>query len=190
MSETENVQRYSRLPYLLAILAALSVVLLAWASRGRFEPVVSGANAPTFAVLDEDGNEVTLADFAGKVVLLNVWATWCPPCIEEMPSLDRLYTGFDDPDFQIVAISVDMPIGERDLAGRLGGDPWGFARDLGVSFPVYWDEEHLVGDAYMTTGVPESFIIGRDGVIYKKVSGATVWDHDRHRELIERLLES
>lgn len=174
----------------MAILAALTVVLVAWAGRGRFEPIITGANAPDFAVLNEDGDAVTLADFAGKVVLVNIWATWCPPCVEEMPSLDRLYADFEGTDFEIVAISVDAAVGQRDLAGRPGGNPWEFAEGLGVSFPIFWDKDKRVEDAYMATGVPESFVIGRDGVIYKKVSGATAWDHEKHRELIERLLES
>lgn len=190
MTQPNNPQQYSRLPYVIAILVAISVVLLAWASRGRFEPIIAGASAPAFTVVNEAGDEVTLDDFAGKVVLVNIWATWCPPCVEEMPSLDKLYAGFASTDFEIVAISVDAAIGEQDLAGRPGGNPWEFAKELGVSFPIYWDKESRVEAAYLTTGVPESFIIGRDGVIYKKVSGATVWDHEKHRELIERLLES
>ncbi|RMH16632.1 MAG: TlpA family protein disulfide reductase [Gemmatimonadetes bacterium] len=182
--------RPSRLPYLFALVVLSGVVGFAWVAREHFQPIVAGSEAPDFSVVDEEGRIHTLDDFRGKVVIVNVWATWCPPCVEEMPSLDALYKEFEGTDLELVAISVDAPPGKADAAGKVGGDPWAFARELGVSFPIYWDRERRVERAYQTTGVPESFVIGRDGIIYKKVAGATVWDHDRYRELIERLLAS
>jgi cytochrome c biogenesis protein CcmG/thiol:disulfide interchange protein DsbE len=178
----------SRLPYLIALTVIVSVVLLAWFSRGTIEIVAAGSPAPEFQAFDLDGNPVTLAEYEGRVVLLNIWATWCPPCREEMPSMQRLYDDMADTDFEILAVSVDVNPGQRDEFGRLSGEIDVFADSLGLTFPVLWDRDRKIERTYQTTGVPETFLIGRDGVIYKQVSGGTMWDSEDHKALIRRLL--
>ncbi len=175
------------LPYLASGLAALALVVVAWVARDRFRPVAAGFPAPEFEALDASGDTVVLADFQGKVVLLNVWATWCGPCVEEMPSMQRLYDRFSRDDFEIAAVSVDAPVGRADGAGNAGGDPVAFARDLDLTFPVLLDPAGRIQRTYRTSGVPESFVIGADGTIYKKVAGATTWDSPGNVRLIERL---
>lgn len=189
---TENdprTRRFSRLPYLFAVIASSIVVLAAWVLRDHFTPIVPGVRAPAFVVPDLEGNPVSLADYRGNVVLLNIWATWCPPCREEMPSMERLHQDLEGEDFEIIAISVDAKVGERGYDGKIGGDVAEFVEDFGLSFVILHDPSGRIANTYQTTGLPESFIIGRDGIIYKRISGATTWDAAQHRELIRRLLD-
>ncbi|MBW3535683.1 MAG: TlpA family protein disulfide reductase [Gemmatimonadetes bacterium] len=178
----------SRKPYALALVFLGVLVLVAWFGRGRFAAATVGGTAPDFTAFTLDGSEARLSDYRGKVVLLNIWATWCPPCLEEMPSMQRLYEEFGERDFEILAVSIDAPLGTRDAAGRLGGDLAAFAADLGLTFPILHDPQGRVEDIYRTTGVPESFIVGRDGVVYRRLAGATVWDAPQYRQMILRLL--
>lgn len=176
-------------PYLWAIVGALVLVAAAWIGRESYQPVLTGSEAPGFTVTNMAGEEVSLDDYRGKVLLINVWATWCPPCKEEMPSMQRLYEQLDDPDFEILAISVDAPAGQEDAYGRPGGDLEAFAEDYGLTFTILHNPSGSIQRTYQTTGVPESFIVGRDGVIYKKVAGPTDWDASVNQELIRRLLD-
>ena len=183
-------QKPSRLPYLFAALIVLVVVSAAWLNRNRIQPVAAGYPAPGFQVTDLDGNPVTLADYEGRVILLNIWATWCAPCRAEMPSMERLYGEIASEDFEIVAVSVDAPVGERDWGGMPGGDPIAFAESLGLTFPIVLNQTGEIRRAYHTTGVPESFLIGRDGIIYKHYAGETRWDSEANVDLVRRLVDS
>jgi thiol-disulfide isomerase/thioredoxin len=175
-------------PYLVAALVAGLVVLLAWVNRDRLSPVVPGRDAPNFSAFDLEGTPKSLEDFRDKVLLVNIWATWCPPCREEMPSMQRLYQEIDDDDFEILAISIDAPFGKADAFGRVGGDLQSYADSLGLSFTILHDPSGKVQQTFQTTGVPESFVVDRSGVIYKKVAGATAWDAPQNLQLIQRLL--
>jgi len=175
--------------YGMAALTVGLVVLLAWVNRDRLRPVVPGRPAPDFSATSLDGSPRSLDDFRDKVLLVNIWATWCAPCREEMPSLQRLYQEVDHEDFEIVAISVDAPFGETDAFGREGGDLAAYRESLGLSFRLLHDPSGKVQQTFQTTGVPESFVIDRDGVIFKKVAGATDWSAPQNVELIRRLLE-
>ena len=173
----------------LAVLVAAGVLVAVWVARQRDQPVAAGFRAPDFAVTDEQGETVTMATYAGKVVLLNVWATWCGPCREEMPSMQRLYDRFSREDFEIAAISVDALPDRTDDQGNPGGDPLAFARELGLTFPVLLDPSGKIQRIYGASKVPESFLIGRDGVIYKNVAGSTDWNSPTNVELVQRLVE-
>jgi cytochrome c biogenesis protein CcmG, thiol:disulfide interchange protein DsbE len=122
------------------------------------------------------------------VVLVNIWATWCGPCRTEMPSMERLYKKLGDEDFEIMAVSIDAELGFFDRAGNAGGDIKAFADSLGLTFPLLHNPSGDIQRLYRTTGVPETFLIGRDGIIYKEVAGGTEWDAPDHQELIQRLL--
>jgi peroxiredoxin len=137
--------------------------------------------APDFAVPDLSGQAVRLSGLRGKVVLLNLWTTWCPPCREEMPSMERLYQQLRDRGFVLVAVS-------QDEAGRAAVEP--FVRDLGLTFPVLVDPEHQVGDRYGVWGYPESFIIDREGRIVERVIGPRNWTAPDQVAALERLLET
>ena len=180
----------SRIPYLVALVGAGALVLMAWVGRGRFQPVGLGTEAPAFTISDLRGEPVSLENHRGRVVLVNIWATWCGPCIVEMPSMQRLYEQLENEPFDILAVSVDAAEGERDPAGNPGGDVARFAREHGLTFQILQDASGRIQQTYRTTGVPESFLIGKDGVIYKKIAGATEWDSPENLELIQRLLAS
>ncbi len=177
------------MPYLAAAGAAALVIFLAWVNRERMSPVVPGRPAPDFSAVNLQGEPRSLEDYEGKVLLVNIWATWCPPCQEEMPSLQRLYETVDDGDFEILAVSIDAPFGETDEFGRTGGNLEAYARVQGFTFTILHDPTGEIQDTFQTTGVPESFVVDRDGIIYKKVAGATAWDAPQNVQLIQRLLE-
>ncbi|MEE4262019.1 MAG: TlpA disulfide reductase family protein [Desulfobacteraceae bacterium] len=125
-----------------------------------------GLPAPDFTLPGLDGQMVRLADYRGKVVLLNIWATWCPPCVEEMPSMEKLYQTFKAEGFEILAVSMDE-------SGAQAVRP--FMKKLRLSFPALTDTQGALKSLYQTTGVPESFIIDKDGVIVEKIIGPRDW---------------
>lgn len=173
------------------ILALLLLLIgLGWTVRDRFLPVEVGTQAPDFAARDLSGQAVNLADLRGEVVLLNIWATWCPPCVEEMPSMQRLYEVLEERGLRVVAVSIDASPGMKDLTGRPGGDVGAFVRRMGLTFDIWHDPAGDIQRIYRTTGIPESFLIDRNGTIIKKVIGATEWDSEANVELILRLLEA
>src|SRR6266566_7700257 len=148
--------------------------------RPQIDLLGVGSTAPTFHATDlRTGRPTTLADYHGKVVLLNIWATWCQPCRVEMPSMERLYQRLGGGDFKVVAVSVDE---ESDSVVTT------FARELGLSFDILHDRSTAIERTYQTTGVPESWVIDRDGVIVKKVIGPSEWDGPVNEALIRRLI--
>jgi cytochrome c biogenesis protein CcmG, thiol:disulfide interchange protein DsbE len=150
--------------------------------RPQIDLVAVGSRAPEFRATSlATGRPVTLAHYRGKVVLLNVWATWCSPCRVEMPSMERLHQRLGGSgDFKIVAVSVDEQ-GDSVVAA--------FAHELGLSFDIMHDQSGAIQRAYQTTAVPESWVIDRDGVIVKKVIGPSEWDGPVNEALIRRLIE-
>lgn len=178
----------STVPYLVVSVAAVIVIVLAWTGRERFGGVGPGSEAPVFEAVARDGSTVSLDAFGDRVVLLNVWATWCPPCRYEMPSMQRLYRELAGEPFEILAVSLDAPVGELGIMDRLGGDPWAFADSLSLTFPILHDPRGRVFRTYRMTGVPESFVIGRDGIVYRRVSGATEWDRPEYVSFIRSLI--
>lgn len=102
--------------------------------------------------------------------------------------MQRLYQQLRPEGLRIVAVSIDAGEGQVDLDGHAGGNVAEFARDYGLTFDIWRDPSARVGRDYRTTGVPESFVVGRDGKIVKKVIGATEWDDPANVQLIRRML--
>ncbi len=175
-------------PYAYALVGVVLLIVIAWLNQDRVQPVTAGTVAPEFEVNDLEGGLARLSDREGEVVLLNIWATWCLPCRVEMPSMERLYQEIAEDGFEIMAVSIDADLGNFDLSGNPGGDIQAFGDSLGLTFPLLHDPSGEIQQLYRTTGVPETFLIGRDGIIYKKVAGGTEWDAPQHKELIQRLL--
>ena len=164
------------------VMALVFGTALAIKIRPQIDLLGVGSGAPDFHATDlRTRRPTTLAAYRGKVVLLNVWATWCQPCRVEMPSMERLYRRLGGSgDFRVVAVSID----EQDDSVVMA-----FARELGLSFDILHDQTADIKQAYQATGVPESWVINRDGVIIKKVIGASEWDGPVNETLIRRLID-
>jgi len=137
--------------------------------------------APDFSVVDVDGKTVRLSGLRGKVVVLNLWTTWCPPCREEMPSMERLHRQLGGPSFALLAVSQDDGNAEGVRA---------FVRETGVTFPVLLDPERQVGSRYGVWGYPETFIIDREGRIVEHVIGPRTWDTPAQVAALEALMRA
>jgi cytochrome c biogenesis protein CcmG, thiol:disulfide interchange protein DsbE len=172
------------------VLVLAILVGAGWTVRDRFLPVEVGTRAPNFVASDLDGRPMSLEDLRGEVVLLNIWATWCAPCREEMPSMQRLHDRFSADGFRVVAVSIDSETGQRLGVAPPGGDVRSFVQEYDLTFDVWLDPAGEIQRIYRTTGVPESFLIDRDGAIVKKVIGATDWDSDAHQDLVRMLLRN
>ena len=125
-----------------------------------------GRPAPNFEFPGLDGKIVSLSDYRGKVVLVNIWATWCPPCIDEMPSMEKLYNELQGENFEILAVSIDAQ-GLKAVAP--------FMKAHNLTFPALIDSEGTIKSLYKATGVPESFIIDKQGILIKKIIGPIDW---------------
>lgn len=145
-------------------------------------PVAAGPKAADFKLETLDGGTVSLDQFAGKVVFLNIWATWCGPCREEMPSMETLYNELKgNKDFVILAIS-------QDVKGRSAVAP--YVEKNGYHFTVLLDPENKVGSSYDVSGVPETFIIDRKGRIVAHHMGAFDWSRPDVKDALQQLLDA
>ena len=118
--------------------------------------------------------------YRGTVTLVNIWATWCVPCRVEMPAMEQVYRSLAPRGFKIAAVSIDEGSPE---------DVQAFGRELDLSFDLLQDRSNKVQRLYQTTGVPESFLLNRQGIIVKRMIGAVEWNSPVNRALIERLLD-
>ncbi|CAN5759479.1 hypothetical protein BH11GEM1_BH11GEM1_36570 [soil metagenome] len=168
----------------LGIVALLAAGLLAATHflGDELFPVSVGMEAPPMegTTLVGPKRVKTLADYKGKVVLLNVWATWCGPCREEMPSMEKLHREFGPQGLKIVAVSVDDPGKEKAILE--------FAKEFDLTFEILHDPGKVTARHYQVTGYPESFIIGKEGTIRRKVFAAADWSSETNRALIRELL--
>ena len=172
------------------VLALGSLLVLAWTQRGRFMPVGEGSRAPEYSAKTLDGRPVSLASLRGKVVVLNVWATWCRPCLQEMPALERLHQQLQGDGLEIVAVSVDAPIGAAGSLGQPGGDVRAYVEQLGLTFTILHDQERTIEQLFLVQGLPTTFVIDRDGRIDRKIVGAREWDDEQHLNYLKSLLQS
>ena len=148
------------------------------AAIGKFSPRAAPLPAPPVSFADQSGKTVTLADFRGRVVLINLWATWCAPCVHEMPSLARLQARLGR--LTVLAIS-------EDRQGAAVVPP--FVQKLGLDgLAVYLDPKNDVDHAFGVEGLPTSILIDRDGRILGELQGAADWDSQDMVKLIEGYL--
>lgn len=171
------------------VTTAIFGVALAIKLRPELNLLTIGSKAPEFHATDlRTKLPTTLDSYRGKVVLLNVWATWCPPCRAEMPSMERLHKKLVGTDFRIAAVSVD---GDAFYAkeDRTANEVMQFADELGLTFDILHDPSGSIRRSYEIFAVPESFVIDRNGVIIKRVIGAADWDAPVNQALIRSLLD-
>lgn len=171
----------------MAFLAGLSVFSLAiWLGvreAAGAPDVAVGTMAPDFhaaSIVPHDTTIHTLADYRGQVVLLNLWATWCTPCVVEMPSIQRLYDRYRDKGLRVVGISVDDP----PFVGRIRE----FVKEHQLTFDILHEGSGTIERDYRSRGLPATYIIGSDGRIRVIRQGATDWDSPAHRAVVEHLL--
>jgi peroxiredoxin len=127
----------------------------------------TGIEAPAFRLPSLAGGEVDLSSLRGKMVVLNFWATWCPPCVAEMPSLERLHRALGPEGLAVVAVSADED----------GAELARFVSEHALTLPVLRDPGgRVAGSEYRTTGYPETFTLDRNGVILEHVVGPAEWD--------------
>jgi cytochrome c biogenesis protein CcmG, thiol:disulfide interchange protein DsbE len=122
-----------------------------------------GAPAPAYAAHTLTGDSVTLASLRGKPVLLNVWATWCHPCREEIPALERLHARYQPRGLQLVGVSVDAAGEEPAIRD--------FAREFRMTYPIWLDPDERVSSTFLLVGVPGTFLIGKDGKLLWRRQG-------------------
>ena len=146
---------------------------------GEFVPSSPPFPAPAISLTDSGGHTVELADLKGKLVVVNLWATWCEPCLREMPSLERLQSRLGE---RIAVLAVS-----EDRGGNKTVEP--FIAKLGLkSVKVYIDPKSEVGHAFGARGLPTSFLIGREGKVLGRVEGAAEWDSPKILGVLEPLL--
>ncbi len=140
-----------------------------------------GEDARDFTFPDLNGNDVTLSSYFGdKVILINIWATWCTECRKELPTVQTMYEKFKGDDFEVLAVSIDA-------AGAKAIVP--FMAELGLKFPALQDTSGSIQLLYGTTGVPETFIIDKGGKVAYVEIGAGDWTEHEKQALIKGLMD-
>jgi len=136
---------------------------------------------PDFSVTNLEGKLIKLSDFRGKLVLVNIWATWCAPCVKEFPSMKRLVEIMGK-DLVILAVSYDRHREDIDaFIKAFGGVP--------ANFHIAWDKERKTTDVFGTDVLPETYIISRDGKLIRKIAGEATWDDPMAVQFFKELAE-
>jgi peroxiredoxin len=133
-----------------------------------------GDPAPDFSLVDRQGKTWTLSELKGQVIFINFWATWCPPCLQELPSMQKLYTILPPDKFKMLAILNKDETALADLV----------ARQRGITIPILDDSQNIVGPNYSLTGLPETFIINKEGKLVEKFIGPVQWDAPKYIQMI------
>jgi len=156
----------------IAIVAALWILIPLFGSQSGHPsgPAgMAGQAAPVFALRDDSGRPVSLAKYRGQVVVMNLWASWCPPCRAEMPDLQRLSQAYRARGLAIVGVNE----GESPERARA------FADALHIAFPIWIDEQQQYGRVYAALGMPTTVIVGRDGTVVRGFDGALTYPQMR-----------
>jgi peroxiredoxin len=162
----------------LAIALGMGTFLSACTRNIEHKIIKVGDRAPEVSLQSVDGKTMSLADYRGKVVLVHFWATWCPPCVEEIPTLERFYQQVFGSDIEVLAISVDN---SADVLMT-------FLDRNKVHFPVLRDPGGTTAGSYGTLKFPETYVIGRDGIVRYKVIGPMDWSMRSNVEIVRSLL--
>lgn len=173
-----------------AAVVVVAVVLILRSDVG-LPPIVRGVMAPPFSLqplsMDEGAGstgvtkefEISLSSFAGQVVLVNFWATWCEPCEREMPAMERLYQALPREDFELLAVAIDARVEDVRV----------FQNRHQLSFPILLDLDQAVYTSYQAMGVPESLLIDREGRIVERYVGPRAWDALEYKDRIRKLID-
>lgn len=179
-------KRRMRIISLLILLAGAGWIWISAATpgavtQGQIPAPREGFLAPDFTLMSSSGQEIHLADLRGKPVIINLWASWCPPCKAEMPALERVYQAYEDQGLQVIAVNATY----QDT--RAAADS--FARSEGLTFPIVYDTDGSVSKEYQLQALPSTFFVGADGKIQTVVLGGPM-SEALLRSKVEQLLGS
>ncbi len=142
---------------------------------------ISGITPPANDILlDMEGNKVRLSDFKGKIVFLNFWATWCPPCVYEMPDMEKLHQTLGNKDFIVVAINL------RESSKKVAK----FLQKHNLSFKVLLDQKSKLGRTFGIRTIPTTFVLDKNGNLIGKASGVRDWDGKESTDLFKYLIKN
>ncbi len=164
---------------LIILLSGITIVL--FISRHQYSPRIAkiGSVAPDIELIDINKNKLKLSELNGSVVFINFWATWCEPCIDEMPSIEGLFRRLsENPKFKLITI----------LFKDEGSMAFNYMNENGYTFPLYLNPDGSAAKEFGITGVPETFIIDKKGILRDKVMGPAEWDSPRSIETFHNLI--
>jgi peroxiredoxin len=164
--------------HLLQILPAILVFVLTSSTihaDQQLTPMVKQPAAPDFQLSDLEGTPVTMQDYRGKVLIINFWATWCPPCRAELPSMNRAWKKLEQQGVAMIAINI----GEDEESIR------SFLKDYPIDFQVLLDKDSQSLQQWQINGLPTSYVVGRNGFIYYQAVGDREWDNE---QLLKKVL--
>ena len=184
--EGESVKKSGAVAKLLLTAAIFIVfaitILVLWGGRDELRKVKVGYPAPDFTFRDMSHKEVSLSDYQGKVVLLNLWSITCPPCIDEVPYLESLYQKMkDNEDFHLLTVVTNRGETEREVRP--------FLKKHGLNFHVLIDNKKVAWKRYKMTGWPETLLLDRDGIIVEKFLGPRDWSSPLFIRKVKKLME-
>jgi len=163
MNTTQRRISYSIILILGLVWIYISADRTGTSTSGKVPAPQQGFLAPDFELQTLDGESVKLSNLRGQAVLINLWATWCPPCRAEMPAIEKVYNEYQDQGLVVLAVNMTYQDAYSDIAP--------FIDEYGLTFPVLLDETSKVGTAYQLRSLPSSFFIDRDGIISEVVIG-------------------
>ena len=171
---------------LMALIVSIGLLNAPFVSANPFSvmgitPVTQKVLAPGFSLDNLNGDNASLVDYTGEVILLNFWATWCMPCRQEMPAMERLWQRYKNKGLVVLGVSNDDAEKRRRVAT--------FVKKVDLSFPILLDTKSLVSDLYGVSGIPVSYLISRDGIVLAKIVGTREWDSQDAFSLVENLLK-
>ena len=174
-------RRANKVKQILSLILAICIISPVQAGeRQTLTPIKDKPLAPDFSLKDVDGNIHRLSDQKGKLVMVNFWATWCPPCREEMPSMQRLWENFKGKDFVLYAVNIAE---DEDTIFAFS-----FATGVELQFPILMDQKGTIIQQWQVLGLPTTFIIDPQGHVIYRAVGARTWDHPDIAKQINGLL--
>lgn len=153
------------------VLLLVAGVVLFWALQPATSALALGKPVPDFSLPGETGQTVRLADFRGKLLLINFWSTTCGPCIEEIPSLNSLQRAYGSRGLAIVGINEDGTL--QQMSEDLGR----FRKKVPIEFPIAFDGDGSLADVYGTFRLPETYLVDKHGILLRKVVGSIDWSN-------------
>ena len=180
MQQNQRITLYILLLIAGASWIELSAIPIGVASNDHTIAPQAGFAAPDFTLKSADGRNYSLSELKGQAILLNLWATWCPPCRAEMPTIEKMYQEYKDQGLVVIAINMTYQDDPSSVVP--------FAQEYGLTFPILLDETGIVASAYQLRSLPSSFFINRKGIIQEVVIGGPM-SEALLRTRIEKILQ-